>query len=102
MCADLFKEYTEDIEEERYSLEKLKKTELVCNTNSFMQWPKSYKNSKLQIVFKYLAFAYDLLYSYRGFYSRKYEHDFYARKNYLNHVASKVKKLTYGQIILIL
>eukprot|EP00350_Pseudokeronopsis_sp_OXSARD2_P012805 CAMPEP_0170556642 /NCGR_PEP_ID=MMETSP0211-20121228/17936_1 /TAXON_ID=311385 /ORGANISM="Pseudokeronopsis sp., Strain OXSARD2" /LENGTH=45 /DNA_ID= /DNA_START= /DNA_END= /DNA_ORIENTATION= len=26
---------------------------------------------------------------YRGFYSRKYEHDFYARKNYLNHVDQK-------------
>ncbi|CDW79153.1 iq calmodulin-binding motif family protein [Stylonychia lemnae] len=26
---------------------------------------------------------------YRGYYSRKYEHDFYARKNYLNHVQEK-------------
>ena len=29
-------------------------------------------------------------YSYRGFYSRKYEHDFYARKKYLHHVQTKV------------
>jgi hypothetical protein len=28
-------------------------------------------------------------YSYRGYYSRKYEHDFYARKTYLNHVQTK-------------
>lgn len=27
--------------------------------------------------------------SYRGYYSRKYEHDFYARKKYLQHVAHK-------------
>lgn len=27
--------------------------------------------------------------SYRGFYSRKYEHDFYARKKYLKHVETK-------------
>ena len=27
--------------------------------------------------------------SYRGFYSRKYEHDFYARKKYLQHVETK-------------
>ena len=27
--------------------------------------------------------------SYRGFYSRKYEHDFYARKKYLHHVENK-------------
>ena len=37
-------------------------------------------------------------YSYRGYYSRKYEHDFYARKTYLNHVQTKNeevrKKLT--------
>ena len=26
---------------------------------------------------------------YRGFYSRKYEHDFYARKSYLSHVQTK-------------
>jgi len=26
---------------------------------------------------------------YRGFYSRKYEHDFYARKKYLSHVETK-------------
>jgi hypothetical protein len=26
---------------------------------------------------------------YRGFYSRKYEHDFYARKAYLQHVQQK-------------
>ena len=26
---------------------------------------------------------------YRGYYSRKYEHDFYARKSYLNHDATK-------------
>ena len=26
---------------------------------------------------------------YRGFYSRKYEHDFYARKAYLHHVQNK-------------
>ena len=35
----------------------------------------------------------DLLYSlyssFRGFYSRKYEHDFYARKKYLQHVEKK-------------
>lgn len=29
------------------------------------------------------------MYSYRGYYSRKYEHDFYARKTYLNHVMTK-------------
>lgn len=28
-------------------------------------------------------------FSYRGYYSRKYEHDFYARKTYLNHVQHK-------------
>lgn len=28
-------------------------------------------------------------FSYRGFYSRKYEHDFYARKAYLQHVETK-------------
>jgi hypothetical protein len=28
-------------------------------------------------------------FSYRGYYSRKYEHDFYARKQYLAHVADK-------------
>ena len=27
--------------------------------------------------------------SYRGYYSRKYEHDFYARKKYLHHVENK-------------
>ena len=27
--------------------------------------------------------------SYRGYYSRKYEHDFYARKKYLQHVEQK-------------
>ena len=27
--------------------------------------------------------------SYRGYYSRKYEHDFYARKKYLQHVETK-------------
>ena len=27
--------------------------------------------------------------SYRGYYSRKYEHDFYARKRYLHHVETK-------------
>ena len=27
--------------------------------------------------------------SYRGYYSRKYEHDFYARKAYLAHVSNK-------------
>ena len=27
--------------------------------------------------------------SYRGYYSRKYEHDFYARKKYLSHVETK-------------
>ena len=26
---------------------------------------------------------------YRGYYSRKYEHDFYARKSYLQHVQTK-------------
>lgn len=30
-----------------------------------------------------------LIFSYRGFYSRKYEHDFYARKKYLQHVETK-------------
>jgi len=30
-----------------------------------------------------------ILYSYRGYYSRKYEHDFYARKKYLQHVEKK-------------
>lgn len=37
-----------------------------------------------------------MIYSYRGYYSRKYEHDFYARKQYLAHVANKnedVRKL---------
>ena len=29
------------------------------------------------------------VYSYRGYYSRKYEHDFYARKKYLRHVENK-------------
>jgi hypothetical protein len=36
------------------------------------------------------------LFSYRGYYSRKYEHDFYARKKYLQHVEHKndeVRKL---------
>ena len=30
-----------------------------------------------------------LVFSYRGYYSRKYEHDFYARKKYLQHVETK-------------
>lgn len=37
-----------------------------------------------------------MIFSYRGYYSRKYEHDFYARKQYLAHVANKnedVRKL---------
>ena len=29
------------------------------------------------------------VFSYRGYYSRKYEHDFYARKKYLQHVETK-------------
>lgn len=29
------------------------------------------------------------VFSFRGFYSRKYEHDFYARKKYLQHVEKK-------------
>ena len=34
-------------------------------------------------------------FSYRGYYSRKYEHDFYARKTYLNHVQHKVRNLLF-------
>lgn len=34
------------------------------------------------------------MYSYRGYYSRKYEHDFYARKKYLSHVETKVRIIT--------
>jgi hypothetical protein len=33
----------------------------------------------------------NLNFSYHGYYSRKYEHDFYARKNYLTHVEQKVR-----------
>lgn len=29
------------------------------------------------------------MFSYRGYYSRKYEHDFNARKKYLHHVETK-------------
>ena len=36
-------------------------------------------NEQAKIIQKY----------YRGFYSRKYEHDFYARKSYLQHVQTK-------------
>ena len=36
-------------------------------------------NEQAKIIQKY----------YRGYYSRKYEHDFYARKSYLQHVESK-------------
>lgn len=36
-------------------------------------------NEQAKIIQKY----------YRGYYSRKYEHDFYARKSYLHHVESK-------------
>ncbi len=60
---------------------------------SIMKWQKSYRNSKypkwipdfsLLIIPDLLCFV-----SYRGYYSRKYEHDFYARKTYLNHVQTK-------------
>ena len=48
-----------------------------------------FKNSKT--VFDSVLNLTDLsfLFSYRGFYSRKYEHDFYARKKYLLHVETK-------------
>ena len=36
-------------------------------------------NEQAKIIQKY----------YRGYYSRKYEHDFYARKSYLHHVETK-------------
>lgn len=77
--------------------------------HSSMKWQRSYRNSK-QTQYIYIfhemegkeAVNYDNLYifinvmngtilimykfSYRGYYSRKYEHDFYARKTYLNHI----------------
>lgn len=37
-----------------------------------------------------------MAFSFRGYYSRKYEHDFFARKKYLHHVEKKndeVRKL---------
>ena len=48
-----------------------------------------FKNSKT--VFGSFLNLTDLsfFFSYRGFYSRKYEHDFYARKKYLQHVETK-------------
>ena len=50
----------------------------------------SFKNSKIGVLLL-IYFA-----SYRGYYSRKYEHDFFARKKYLAHVEhknSEVRKL---------
>lgn len=59
-------------------------TGLKCNSelNSSLHkpaWSRDCK-PKLSLIF---------FYSYRGYYSRKYEHDFYARKKYLQHVQNK-------------
>ena len=75
-----------------------------------MKWPRSFRNSKsyfIQIISPVCIQCYGIFvdhlcdYSYRGYYSRKYEHDFYARKTYLNHVQTKNeevrKKLTEYQ-----
>ena len=52
-------------------------------SSSSLSRPKLFRSSKLTFHTKFLLF------SYRGYYSRKYEHDFYARKQYLAHVAHK-------------
>ena len=58
---------------------------------STMSRLKSFKNCKFnnwQRLWANIYFDFNAC-SYRGFYSRKYEHDFYARKKYLHHVESK-------------
>ena len=55
-----------------------------CQFMNKKQKENEYKQSKFfneqaKIIQKY----------YRGFYSRKYEHDFYARKTYIQHVQTK-------------
>jgi hypothetical protein len=79
--------------EGKYSSGALKTFIRACKCRFSMKWLKSYRNSKSnsyttsRIQINKVANDYC---SYRGYYSRKYEHDFYARKNYLNHVAEKV------------
>jgi hypothetical protein len=46
---------------------------------------KQYENENKQSKFFYEQ-AKIIQKFYRGYYSRKYEHDFYARKSYLQHV----------------
>jgi hypothetical protein len=63
---------------------------------STMKWPRLFRNSKYKISEIKSTYStvcclliHFIVYSYRGYYSRKYEHDFYARKTYLNHVQTK-------------
>ena len=49
---------------------------------------KSFRNSKF--ICGFLGKFIEFLYSFRGFYSRKYVHDFHARKKYLTYIKDKV------------
>ena len=69
---------------------------LACSTNFITRWLELFKNSKIAIKIFVETLIIQIIFnnSYRGFYNRKYEHDFYARKNYLDHVGQKVSIIT--------
>ena len=69
-----------------------------------LAWPQSFKNCKLYqairieqtLLVRSICFILLMLincvalnFSYRGYYSRRWEHDFYARKKYLQYVETK-------------
>lgn len=86
MPVALFKECGVVSREDLVTSTWLRKNIMKDNSSSSQNKLKSFKNSKSLVLISYL------LCSYRGFYSRKYEHDFYARKKYLSHVETKVRK----------
>jgi hypothetical protein len=102
MHVALFKGLLEAIPDVMISTNELKMKILSVKTSFSPNKLKSFRNSKISVRSNNFI-------SYRGYYSRKYEHDFYARKNYLSHVENKVRNiflkrrsdLNYGRLNLL-
>ena len=82
--AELSREFSEAILAVCSSIARKRKYLDKDRNSSTKSRQRSCRNSKGQFFVMTVSVC-----SYRGYYSRKYEHDFYARKKYLHHVENK-------------